>query len=428
MRNRELAKLGVSMLFRSVDRTSLAGGALVALLAAAACSSSDGSTDGGSGGGDDGGTIDMTDEIGGPYTDPGPGGAFVAVPLIDDNGVDRKGSDQVSGIYVESSTKVLIVTRGANNTAQSGGAVFKATSAAVTAVAYSSVAEQADYVGIDRITGGYVALTAAEHLVSSDDGGATFRSVIQGAQDQFGTEDVLALRVSSRGVTVVRDNGIISTSKDPAPAMTSDYTTIWSPDASPQAGLCAHGPRGSVPPSRYGVYVNDDASFLAYASRNASGHPEVCVSVDAGKTFHGYALDVPDAAANVAPTGVAFATRKTGIAWFGPSSGGAYIRRTINGGSVWKTVALPAAIAAHDLELPTGFFAPDGNSGWLAGYDHTANAAVALRTFDRGATWSVVAGVPEAVNAASGNKLTAGFAVDATHIWVGGDFGVVLHN
>ncbi|HEX4417087.1 MAG TPA: hypothetical protein VH165_04265 [Kofleriaceae bacterium] len=42
--------------------------------------------------------------------------------------------------------------------------------------------------------------------------------------------------------------------------------------------------------------------------------------------------------------------------------------------------------------------------------------------------WSAVPGVGDAVDAFHGSKLYSGFALDATHVWVGGEGGLVMHN
>jgi photosystem II stability/assembly factor-like uncharacterized protein len=94
----------------------------------------------------------------------------------------------------------------------------------------------------------------------------------------------------------------------------------------------------------------------------------------------------------------------------------------------WRDVPLPGAVASRSIELPAGFFAPDGQHGWLAGQDRNASSAVLLATTDGGASWTAVDGVADAVNAFHGGKLYTGFALDATHIWLGGEGGLVMHN
>lgn len=416
-------------LYRSLSRSLFRRAAaplVIGAVFAAACSSSNPGGDGGAGG--EGGVIDEGD--GGPYTDPGPGGAFTALPLINETTVNRLHNDTVTGIHVESAGKALVVTRGAISSGASGGAVFKATSTEVTAIAYSDSAdERPNFIGIERTPTGYIALTSAYLLIASRDGGAVFTGGPHGqnqASDGFGSEFVLAIRESARGITVVRSNGAISTSTATTAAAATAYTTVSSRGSGSQA--CARGPDGATSPNRrYSAYVNADATMIAFTS-HSGGNPEICVSTDGGRTFRGTTLDVPEAAAAVPPHGVTFATQRTGIAWFGSQTVAPYIRRTTDGGATWKTVAVPADLATHNVTLSAGFFAPDGQTGWLVGYDHTDNVAVGIRTFDRGKTWLVLPGIAQAVEDGEGVELHSGFAVDATHIWLGGDFGLVIHN
>jgi hypothetical protein len=117
-----------------------------------------------------------------------------------------------------------------------------------------------------------------------------------------------------------------------------------------------------------------------------------------------------------------------GVTWFGNQGALPYVQRTTDGGATWHAVALPATVAASHVELPVGFFAPDGQHGWLAGFDYDASQAVAITTADGGATWTPVSGVGAAVDAAGGQKLYAGFALDDKHVWLGGASGVLIHN
>ena len=116
-----------------------------------------------------------------------------------------------------------------------------------------------------------------------------------------------------------------------------------------------------------------------------------------------------------------FASATTAITWQASQStgGNAYIQRSTDGGMTWTSVALPSEIASHSIALPGGFFAPDGMHGWLVGYDHDSSGALLLTTSDGGATWAT-----ESVD--SEHKLYSGFALDATHVWIGGEAGTLL--
>jgi hypothetical protein len=291
-----------------------------------------------------------------------------------------------------------------------------------------------DFTGLERTPTGYLAMAYANDVISSTDGGATFKIDNNGTPDDFGTERVMAYRVTSTGTTLVRDTGVVTVSSD-APGPGAIYNDVWAPTATRPIpdpvppDECRIGPRGSgLPRTHDSVYVSADRQFIAYTANEDTLSPEICISSDGGRAFFPHLLDVPVAAAEYTPTGVLFTTPMIGIAWFAQPAAGSYIKRTSDGGKSWDDVALPSAVASRDLELPAGFFAPDGQHGWLTGFDHGSARALLLATADGGASWTLVAGVADAVDAFHGGQLYSGFALDATHIWVGGEGGVVMHN
>lgn len=422
MRNGTLGSIGV--------RALLGASLLAGSLATAACSAA----------------AEVGSDAGGGGSDAGGGGSkfgdWTVVELIDDatdptDTVLRKDQDLVMAIYFESPDKGFILTQGDRRSSGSGGAVFKATGSAVTSVAYSDAnsLQSPSFIGIQPTPTGYIALAAANQIVSSVDGGNTFKLTKNGEGDQFGIEYTLAFQLSATGTTVVRDTGVVTTSDDPNPGPNTVYEDVWAPNASapiPETltpDECPNGPRGAgLPRTRNSVHVSADRRFIAYTSNDDDFHPEVCISTDFGHSFIAHVLDVPEDAQDFTPTGVVFTDALNGIVWFGSQTAGAYVKRTTDGGVTWKDGALPAAIAAHDLELPAGFFAPDGKHGWLAGFDHGTNVALLITTADGGATWTKVDGVGDAVDKAGGLKLYSVFAVDATHVWLGGDGGLLMHN
>ncbi len=408
-----------SIAFSSWIRASLVAGSLASAIA---CSS------GSSGGGGSGSNV----------------AGWTAMPLVDDtsdpaNIVAHKDNDLVTGIYYASADKGFIVTQGANATFGNGGAVFKATGSAITSVAFSgdgtgiSLNGTIDFVGIEPTPTGYIATAYASDIIQSTDGGLTFGIAVNGSAGAFGIEPVLAYRVASTGTTLVRETGVVTVSND-APGPTATYEDIWAPNAIPSipdpvpVAMCQNGPLGTgVPVTHDSVYASADRMVIAYTASGDTA-PEICISTDAGESFYPHVLDVPSTAADATPTGVMFTSPLIGITWFAQSSAGAYIKRTVDGGTIWTDVALPAGVVAGSFELPAGFFAPDGVHGWLAGYDDSAHLALVLATSDGGVTWAKVSGVSDAVTAAGGDKLYSGFALDATHVWLGGANGLVIHN
>ena len=427
MRNGNLEKSHGSAWIRAVVQASLLAGSIVTVMGCTAAmeSGDSGGSGSGSGGGRGGG---------GGGDDGNTSGGWTKLPLITDKfdpqvEVPRAGEDTVTGIYFESPDKGLIVTQGGFNTTNDGGAIFKVTHTAVTAVAYSSHDNTPNFVGLERTASGYLALSRENLLVSSSDGGATFT-----AQRASGSlTRVLGLRLSATGMTKVTDNGVVATTADTAPTAATRYEDIWAPRAIPSIpeqialGDCEVGPGSILPATKASVHVSADRNFIAYVVNDGFDRPTACVSNNGGQSFQARLLDVPET--GTTPSGILFISPTVGLAWGTIGVDGAYINRTSDSGRTWKRVGIPDPLAAHHLEMPVGFFAPDGEHGWLAGIDHdTLNTAVLLTTSDGGTTWTNVAGFGAAVDALHGSKLYSGFAVDATHIWLGGDAGLVIHN
>jgi hypothetical protein len=380
---------------------------VLAVLLVSAC----GTTDGGGGGG-------------------GGGGGWKAMPLLDDGSVTRSDNDLVTGIYFASPDDGYVVTQGDMGSFGEGGAVFKASASEVTSLAFSgkdggpSEEGGVDFVGVDPTPGGIVAFAYSADVVASTDHGATFTIVKDG--NLAGIEPVLALRQSASGTTIVRDTGVVSTAPS-APGPSAVFTDVWAPNGDPPtpnpvpADMCQGGPLGTgAPVTRSSVYVSSDRQTIAYTSA-PSFDPQICISHDGGSSFYPVTLTVPSGSEDYPPTGILFANATTAITWQASQStdGNAYIQRSTDGGMTWTSVALPGEIASHAIELPGGFFAPDGMHGWLVGYDHDSSGALALTTSDGGATWAT-----ESVD--SEHKLYSGFALDATHVWIGGEAGTLL--
>lgn len=371
------------------------------------------------------------------------GGGWTQLHLLDDttdpnDTLHHAGNDLVTGIHYASDDDGYVVTQGDHDTASDGGAVFKATRTEVTSIAFRgyeglSILGAVDFVGIEPTDDGYIALAYAADLIASRDGGATFQIEKNGGPEDFGLEAVLAFQESASGATMIRDTGVVTVTAG-APGAGAAYEDVWAPTAVPPvpdpvpADQCQEGPESpQVPVTRASVYVSPDRGFIAYTDEG-DGAPQICVSTDGGRAFHPRVLGVTGDAAGFAPTGVLFTSDTDGLAWWGSSLyAAAYVQRTTDGGNTWTPVALPAEVASHAIELRAGFFAPDGEHGWLTGYDYDTSSALLVRTTDGGATWAMSGGdLAAQVSAAGGGKLWSGFALDADHIWVGGERGVLF--
>jgi hypothetical protein len=405
----------------------------------------------GTGGADGGGTA------------PGPGTpGWTAITLLDDmtdpsNVLSRAGVDLVSAIYFASLDDGWVATRqGDNSDVATGGAIFKAKATSLTSILFSgnrdgtcfvSAGGGIDFQGFDKSPTGLVALAYGCDVIQSTDNGKTFALEKNQASDQLGIEPILAMRpIPSGGTLIASDNYFDSSPTPPGP--TADWTTIWAaPPASPTTPDplpdkdCQETPLVSVPPVKTAVYVSPKADLLAYVAHSDDLGPIVCVSkgsvtdggIENARNFLPRTLPgIPDDATFAAPNGVTFMSDTVGIAFWANNlyPGESYIYRTTNAGDTWKSVALPAAVAKKAIEFQSVFFAPDGLHGWIVGYNYDSSAPLVIHTADGGVTWDANQGDLTAKALAGGGlgKLYDGFALDASHIWVGGDSGILMQN
>jgi Photosynthesis system II assembly factor YCF48 len=386
---------------------------------------------------------------------------WTVIPLLDDhsdpsNVLNRAGVDDVSGIYFNSLDDGWVTTRqGTNSDTATGGAIFKAKSTSLTSILFSgnrdgncfvSAGGGIDFQGLEPSPTGFVALAYACDVIQSHDGGKTFALEKNQMSDQLSINAVLAMRPVPQGGTVMAmDNYVATTAGNPGP--TADWTTVWAPPpATPTTPAtfpdadCQVTPTAGVPPERTAMYVSPQADFMAYVAHSDDLGPIICISkgsvatggLDSPKNFLPSALpNIPDDIAFAAPDGVVFTSDTVGITFYANNiyPGEAYVDRTIDGGTTWKAATLPA-VAKKAIEFQSAFFAPDGMSGWIVGYNYDSSAPLLLHTADGGVTWDSNSGDLSTKALAGGGlgKLHTGFALDATHLWVGGDSGILLAN
>lgn len=150
------------------------------------------------------------------------------------------------------------------------------------------------------------------------------------------------------------------------------------------------GPNDPIDRNMSTVAISTDGNTIAYVSASdADAVPQVCVSTNGGSAF----VQTELTGGNVPPSGIVFPN--------------------------------PAGVPAS-IEFNYAFFAPDGLHGWIIGLDDTNDLGLALVTTDGGQTWSVDATGIANVDPANEERLRAGFALDATHVWIGGDHGVLF--
>ncbi|HEY3803433.1 MAG TPA: hypothetical protein VGL61_12530 [Kofleriaceae bacterium] len=398
-------------------------------VAAAACGgTSGGGDDDGGGGGGGGGS-------GGGGGGSGGGGGnsnWAAMPLPSGHDAD----DVVTGIYYSSPTQGVVVSS-AGESASNGG-VFNAAATSITGTAFDSMGSASaggtlgglDFDGVVGTPTGFLALTQESDTVFGDSTGHV--------TDDAATPDdgmVHAARVTASSITLVTDSVIATAASSPGANVT--YTTVFAaPPATPTvpddfpATDCQEQPL--LVETMATAAISGDGQTIAYAAASdADGVPEVCISTNGGSVTTFTELDQVPTEGAVAPSGVAIpnpASPSRIITYYASQDADAgedYILVSTDSGATFGSNVIPNA-SGKRWEFDYMFFAPDGMHGWLVGLDGTDDGnptSLALVTTDGGNTWSAdTTGLAQASTA----RLEAGFALDATHVWVGGEGSTVL--
>jgi hypothetical protein len=352
---------------------------------------------------------------------------------LDPGTTARDGNDLIVGMIFTSPTEGIVVTQGANQSAQDGSSIQKIAGDTATVLfdgqdsALDGI-NNVDMFGISKGPQGYIAYATGGEMMKSADG-ETFTLLDSGGD--FGQEAVLAVTQSASGITMVRDTGAVDITSD---AYNSDasWTKIWAPTHLPSvpvvvpADQCQSGPEGTGRPQRASnVYVSPDRGFIAYPTGDDDGIMVLCTSTDGGRSFYPQAMPLPESSEALKVPGVLFTSATTGFV-FGGGGQEPYVLRTTDKGETFSPMTLPSSLVK--AELNGGYFMPDGMHGWIAGFDFTKLQAFAIETTDGGTTWTNVSGVGTAVDRASGSKLYTVYSPDGETLWLGGDRGVLIHN
>jgi hypothetical protein len=395
----------------------------VALVAVTGCSSMSGGDDGGGGGGGGGGS-------GGSGSGGGGGGNSNWTEMALPSGHD---SDSVTAIYYASPTQGLIGTAGGADVA---GGIFNASATSVTGVAYDgSAANDVDFYGFAKTPTGYYAYTDIEQTIVGDANG-NFTNLGANGTQGGNISPVLGAYLTGNETVLVTRESIWSAAM--APGSSADYDSIWAPEANPTvpdpvpAADCQFDPIPNDPifTNQSTVSISTDGKSIIYTSADDDqGVPEICVSTNGGSAFLPTTLPGDGA---VAPSGVVMpnpADPSVVIVYNAEADNdpiGNYIMRSTNGGQTFTNVALPTTVASKSMAFYDAFFAPDAMHGWIIGLDDGNQAGLALVTTDGGQTWAEDATGLATVDTQFELGLRAGFALDATHVWIGGDNGVLF--
>jgi hypothetical protein len=226
------------------------------------------------------------------------------------------------------------------------------------------------------------------------------------------------------------------------PGTSARWTNIYSPQAVPPIPADIEDQRAADPtlcdsdPSitqawnfAQSLYVAPDLSLIVTPAGglNQEGNDDagVCISTDGGHSFHHAGFAGVDVGAG--PTGIACTSRDHCVAYGGlESTAGSvyvYVSNDASHGasSHWTRATTPTL--SDSTGLRSAAFAPDGTHGWLVGWSD-ASTPLMLTTTDGGATWTDA--TPAISALAAGHRLHSVYALDATHVWIGGEHDTLL--
>jgi len=386
-------------------------------------------------GGDDGSPENDGGDDSGPEPDGG-GGHWTTMTLPGDHDVD-----EVTGIFYSSPTKGFVVTVPGDDAI--AGAVLSTTATTVTGIAFDGNVDTSaggvlgglQFSGlVPTAAGGLVAVTDLSDLVSAPSFTGAFTNVAN--SQNLGIGQIAGAYFGAGFTLLAQDqNGFYKAPSAPGP--NASYTDIFDPGSDPTVPDPIPSNECQDP-----VLVNDsfatgltvvafssDASTIAYTTySDADGVPEVCVSTDGGHSF------LPTELAGKPeemPSGVIFPnpSAPSTIIVYDASLDDAtsnYVLRSVNGGTSFSSVTLPSSFATKEIQLFGSFFLADGLHGWIVGYDGDADTGLALVTTDGGQTWAYDTTGIAAATSSGTVKLHSIFALDTTHIWIGGELGALI--
>jgi hypothetical protein len=410
-------------------------GIAVAFAFVAACSSNggDNNSDGGNQNPDGGNT---NPDGGNTNPDGGGGGGWKTMTLPSPHD-----GDEITGIFYSSATAGFIATVPGQNA--NAGAVLAVTATSVGAIAFDGDVSQSaggvlgglEFEGLLATpSGSLIAITDSNDLVSAPTLTGAFTNVKNGVGDIGGGQVAGAFFGSNLTLLGIDGNGFEKASSVPSP--TAVYTDIFDPGSIPTVpdpipnNQCQDAVEvgDSFESGLTAVTFSADGNTIAYTTlSDADAVPEVCVSKDGGQTFLPTELTGKP---QLKPGGIIFpkpSDASTLIVYSGDlvEADANYVLRSTNGGTSFTPVTLPTGLTAKKLQLYGAFFLADGMHGWIVGYDGSADTGLALVTSDGGQTWTLDATVA-AATASGVQKLHSVFALDTSHVWMGGENGTLI--
>jgi hypothetical protein len=218
-----------------------------------------------------------------------------------------------------------------------------------------------------------------------------------------------------------------------APGPSAALTDTWHPEGVvtvpatlPTADCAAFVTNGYYSTQPGQVFAaTTDASSILYSSGSS-----ICRSSDGGKNFVDVSTHITPSTFNATstPWTYTFTSPTVGIGVYGSEAdapGTAYVLYTTDGGDNWTVGTLPAS-AANMVSLIGTFAAPNGTLFIVGG----GPSLVLYDSADGGKTWTDLSTKLNTWASTLDNpplRLETGFALDAQHIWVGGDSGFIAY-
>ena len=211
-----------------------------------------------------------------------------------------------------------------------------------------------------------------------------------------------------------------------SPSVPSNFEALKRADPK----LCDSDPGVSISPHlTQPGYVAPDLAVILHPSgtRNQRGtdSPGVCISTDGGQRF--YHVEFKGIEDSVGPLGMTCLNANKCWAYGGVDyeAASAFVYSTSDAhkgvNSTWTKSKLPAL--RENTKFRSLSFAPDGSNGWLVGWSGSGDTLM-FQSSDGGLNWKDATSTIRAL--ASNARLHAVYALDATHVWIGGEGGVLL--
>ena len=360
--------------------------------------------------------------------------------------------DRVTGAYCSSAKTCVIATSvfgGVGRLYASDGQ--KITGTLVTGE--SKLAESLGTLGTLNFTG--LAKVGSRLIAHVDSAGAAFISATGditkagswsavkigtlGAGETFGLNQQMGIGTKDGRWVQFNFRQIYDSSDEPGAGAL--WSPLWSPvspsvprdfEALKRADpkLCDSDPGVSISPHlTQPGYVAPDLAVILYPSgaRNQRGtdSPGVCISTDGGQRF--YHVEFKGIEDSVGPVGMTCLNANKCWAYGGVDyeAASAFVYSTSDAqkgvNSTWTKAKLPNL--RENTKFRSLSFAPDGVSGWLVGWSGSGDTLM-FQSSDGGASWKDATSTIRAL--APSARLHAVYALDATHVWIGGEGGLLL--